>query len=261
MEIKPLTISNHKEVLKLFGDDSENYYFLINDLVTQNYENVYGEYENDQLVSILLNQFNNLTYYSPIDRDVAVYKELFPQLIFQKLSGPSKLITKFKSIIHTKEDTLSYMGVVKKIAATRRYPDLEISKVETEEEIGQQYDLLLLAEEFTGSIPKNKSDYIKMEKERLRLTSDRTVYLSLDHRMVATAATIKEGEKSAIIIGVCTDPSDRGKGYGTEVLIGLFKQLLSEGKFPYVFYNNPAARRVYKNLGMTEVCEWRVITK
>ncbi|MGE6256893.1 hypothetical protein ACQKCU_03110 [Heyndrickxia sporothermodurans] len=110
MEIKPLTISNHKEVLKLFGDDSENYYFLINDLVTQNYENVYGEYENDQLVSILLNQFNNVTYYSPIDRDVAVYKELFPQLIFQKLSGPSKLITKFKSFIHTKEDTLSYMS-------------------------------------------------------------------------------------------------------------------------------------------------------
>lgn len=51
----------------------------------------------------------------------------------------------------------------------------------------------------------------------------------------------------------------RRKGYGTEVLVEMFDQLLAEGKYPYLFYSNPAARTVYKNMGMTEVCEWRVV--
>ncbi|MGE8205565.1 GNAT family N-acetyltransferase [Heyndrickxia sp. NPDC080065] len=259
MTIKQLSNSNHKEVLKLFGDQVENYYFLINDLVNQNYQNVYGEYENEHLVSILLNQFNNVTYYSPFDRDVTTYSEILQILPYQKLTGPSKLITKFEPLIRAKEDTLSYMGVVKNITAKRRFPNLDIKIVQTDEEIGQQFDLFRLTAEFVSTLPESKSDYIRMEKERLKTTSDRTVYLSVKNKMVATAATIKEGVNSAIIIGVCTDPSCRGMGYGTDVLIGMFEQLLKEGKYPYLFYNNPAARRVYRNLGMTEVCEWRVI--
>lgn len=259
MTIVRLTSSNHHEVLKLFGKEIENYYFFINDLVTHDYQNVYGEYENEELVSILTSHLNNVTYYSPFNRDVTIYEEVIHTLTFHKLSGPSQLMEKFKPFVHVKEDTHSNLGVVKSIAVKRRYPDLAIKIVRTDEEIGRQYDLLLLSDEFFGSIPKSKNQYIQMEKERLKTTSDRTVYISIGDRMISSAATIREGEKCAIIIGVCTDPLYRGKGYGTEVLIGLFDQLLKEGKYPYLFYNNPVARHVYKNLGMTEVCDWRVL--
>lgn len=30
------------------------------------------------------------------------------------------------------------------------------------------------------------------------------------------------------------------------------------GKYPYLFYNNLAARSVYMKVGMEEVCQWRV---
>lgn len=152
------------------------------------------------------------------------------------------------------------MGVVKNVAVKRLYPDLEINNVQSEDEIAMQYDLFLLSDEFNGSLPENRDEYINMERERLKNTTDRTVYLSIDNVMVSSAATIREGDKSAIIIGVYTNPMYRGKGYGTEVLTGLFEMLLNEGKYPYLFYNNPVARSVYKNLGMTEVCEWRVLT-
>ncbi|WP_062107457.1 GNAT family N-acetyltransferase [Bacillus niameyensis] len=264
MSIVQLTSSNHKEVIRLFGAEIDNYQFIINDLVTQNYQGehlkVFGEYdENGNLVSILLNNFNNVTYYSNTDRDVDGYKEILKTLTFSKLSGPSKLMSKFIPYINVKSDTLSHMGVVKNIAVTRKYPDIAIKTVQTGKEIGMQYDLFLLTDEFIGSLPKSKSDYIKQESDRLKNTKDRTVYISMNNEMVSSAATIREGEKSAIIIGVFTNPKFRGKGYGTEVLIGLFDMLLNEGKYPYLFHSNPVARNVYKNLGMTEVCEWRVL--
>ncbi|WP_367617760.1 GNAT family N-acetyltransferase [Shouchella xiaoxiensis] len=57
----------------------------------------------------------------------------------------------------------------------------------------------------------------------------------------------------------CHCPSYRKQGFGTELLISLFTQLLAEQKTPYLFYNNPAAKSVYEQIGMTEVCEWLVI--
>lgn len=263
MSIMQLTSSNHAEVIRLFGSEIENYYFLINDLIVNNYQGdqlkVYGEYENGELVSILLNNFNNVTYYSQSDREVEIYKEILSNLSFHKLSGPSELMIKFKSFINLKNDAISHMGVVKNVTVKRMYPDLEMKIVQSDEEIGMQYDLFLTTDEFHGSLPEDRNDYIKMESERLKNTTDRTAYLSIDNVMVSSVATIREGDKSAIIIGVYTNPKYRGKGYGTEVLTGLFNMLLSEGKYPYLFYNNPVARSVYKNLGMTEVCEWRVL--
>ncbi|WP_170109417.1 GNAT family N-acetyltransferase [Melghirimyces profundicolus] len=133
------------------------------------------------------------------------------------------------------------MGVVKKITAKRRYPDMKVKWIQTQEEIGMHYDLFLSTDEF-GHLPENKNEYIKNESKRLENTSDRIAFLSMDNEMVASASTVKEGKKSAIIIGVCTKSKFRNKGYGTEVLIGLFDMLRREGKYPYLFYNNPVAR-------------------
>lgn len=263
MNIVKLTSYNHKDVLKLFGNEIINYYFFIEELTRNNYEgeyfNVFGEYENGQLVSILLNNYNNITYYSNSDRSVDVYKNVLKELKFSKLSGNKEFIKKFLPYVNVKQDTLSYMGVVKDIVVERKYPNLSIKTISTKKEIEMQYDLLKSTEEFIDSLPKNRDEYVENEFKRIKNTSDRIVYLSNGKEMVSSCATIMEGEKSAIIIGVVTNPKFRNKGYGTDVLIGLFSMLLDEGKYPYLFYNNPAARSVYKKIGMTEVCEWRVV--
>lgn len=263
MSVKKLNIENHKEVLELFEEDIENYHFLLNDLLNNNYSgdsfHVFGEYENGVVVSLLLNNFNNVTYYSRTQRNIEVYKDVIKDLNFTKLSGRSDLICKFIPYVNVKKDTISHLGVVKKVVSKRSYPDIEVRIVQTEEEIGMQYELLLSTNEFIGSLPESKKLYIKSESERLKHTSDRTAYLSIDNEMVSSAATIREGEKSAIVIGVFTSSEHRKQGFGTEVLIGLFEMLLKDGKYPYLFYTNPAARSVYKNLGMEEICEWRVI--
>ncbi|WP_291570451.1 hypothetical protein [Clostridium sp. UBA4548] len=67
MGIVELTSKNHEEVVDLFGEEITNYYFIVEDLVRNNYRRegfrVFGEYEEGVLKSILLNNFNNVTYY------------------------------------------------------------------------------------------------------------------------------------------------------------------------------------------------------
>lgn len=263
MGIVELTSKNHEEVVGLFGVEITNYYFIVEDLVRNNYRRegfrVFGEYEEGVLKSILLNNFNNVTYYCPEDRSISIYEDILWKLTFSKLSGPSGLMEKFLPYVKVEEDTISYMGVIKNIKAKRRYEDLPIGIIKTEKEIAMQYDLLMSTEEYRDVLPSDKREYIEEEMKRLKDTTDRTAYFSIHGEMVSSCSTVREGEKSAIVIGVITNPKHRNKGYGSEALIGLFEMLLKEGKYPYLFYNNPIAREVYKNIGITEVCPWRVI--
>lgn len=260
MDIIKLTKEHHDLVLKLFGPDAADYYFLINELIDHHYEgpsfHAYGEYEDGQLYSLLLNNFNNVTYYSRTDRGISGYQGVLNRLTYSKLSGPSRWMKKFMPLVKVRSDSLSHMGVVRRIQARRKYPELKLHTISSEEEAGKHYDLLSSTKEY--EMTATRDDYIKTEMKRLRETSDRTVYLSLDGRMISSCGTVRESRNSAIVIGVVTHPEYRNQGYGSEVLIGLFESLLQEGKFPYLFYSNPAARRVYKNIGMIEVCEWRV---
>lgn len=263
MAIIQLTKQHREDVVNLFGDELIYYQFMVNEMIHNNYVGddfrVYGEYENNKLVSLLLNNFGNVTYYSKTDHDVSVYQEIFPQLRFYKLSGPSELMGKFLPYIEVKSDTCSHLGVIKEIKVKRKYPELTIKKVQTEYELSLLYDLLATIDEYVAVIPRSKEEFIENEMKKIETSNSRTVYVQIGYEMVASAATVNEYDTSAIIVGVSTHKAYRNKGYGTEVLIGLFEELLNEGKYPYLFYNNPVARSVYLNLGIEEICEWRVI--
>jgi uncharacterized protein len=262
MSIVRMDSSYHDEVINIFGQDIKKFYFIISDMQRNNYtdENfkVFGEFEEGKLQSILLNNFSNLTYYAKTDRNVNAYKEVIPVLAFKKISGPNSLVEKLIPFVNIQSDRLSYMGYVEKIDIKRKYPHLQVKYVNTDEEIGMQYDLLLSAKEYLGVMPDSKEKYIAGQRKIIN-TNSRTAYLLVDNKMVSSCSTTSEYDKSAIVTGVVTSPEYRNRGYSSEVLICLFEALINEGKYPYLFYSNPAARRVYINLGMEEVCEWRVV--
>lgn len=263
MGIRELTLYDHERVLWLFGDEIEGYNFIVMDMLRNKYSSeefkVYGEFIDNRLVSILMYNFGNITYYSPNDISIEVYKDVLKELNFFKLSGPSNLVEKFLPYIDIEHDGESYVGMVKEVKVKSKYSHIKVKYVETREERELLYYLFKSTEEYKDIVPENKEKFIEEELVRLESSNDRTAYIEVDGEMVASCATRHETTKSAIIIGVVASPKHRGKGYGTEVLIGLFNDLLEEGKIPYLFYNNPVARRVYKNLGAKEICEWRVI--
>lgn len=258
-----LNREHHEDVLRLFGDRETEYRFLIEDISEFAYDDgpgrgrVYGEYVDGELRSILLNNFSNLTYYSPEDRDVSVYEDFLEQCQFHKISGPWELVDKLLPYVEVECDASSYLAVVRQLALSRQQPELDIQTVSSELHLGMLYDLLNSTEEYRLGI--SRDEYVASQLETLRASDRRTLFLCLNGKMVASCATIRETSSSAIIIGVVTHPDYRRRGYGTELLVELCSALLSEGRYPYLFYDNPAARSVYLRLGATEVCEWRVV--
>lgn len=263
MGIIQLTLEDHNKVVDLFGEKLEDYNFIVMDILRNKYNaekfKVYGEFMQDKLASILMYNCGNVTYYSPYDISIESYKDILKNLDFVKLSGPNSLMEKFLPYIDVGDEGQSYVGMVKEVKAKSKYSDIKVKYVETREEIEKLYYLFKSTEEYKNIVPESKEKFIEDELVRLETSNDRTAYIEVEGEMVASCATRGETTKSAIIIGVVASPNHRNKGYGTEVLIGLFNDLLNEGKIPYLFYNNPAARSVYKNLGAKEVCEWKVI--
>ena len=263
MGIRELILEDHNKIVGLFGEKLEDYNFIVMDILRNKYNaeefKVYGEFIKDKLVSMLMYNRGNVTYYSPYDISIEGYNDILKDLNFVKLSGPSNLMEKFLPYVDVEYDGQSYVGMIKDVKVKSKYSDIKVKYVETREEIEKLYYLFKSTEEYKDVVPESKEKFIEDELVRLETSNDRTAYIEVDGEMVASCATRGETTKSAIIIGVVASPNHRNKGYGTEVLIGLFNDLLNEGKIPYLFYNNPVARSVYKNLGAKEVCEWRVI--
>lgn len=261
MGVRRLTAADHKEVLALFGEEADYYHFLLDDLKWNGYAAeqflVFGEFESNRLVSLLLNNFNNLTYYSPDDREPEAYRHILGRLSFAKVSGPDKLVQRISRYFSSSTSTLSHMGRVKQALPLGSPPGTAVCTITAREELREHYRLLLSAEEY-AALSGDEEGYINREWARLVSSPDRIVYLRVDDRMAAAASTFHEREQSALITGVVTHPAFRNRGYAAQVLSSLFNQLLQEGKFPYLFYTNPAARSVYLRAGMEEICPWRV---
>ena len=75
-------------------------------------------------------------------------------------------------------------------------------------------------------------------------------------RMVSTASTSGANRQSAMIVGVATREDFRGRGCASAAVANLCADSLRAGrKFLCLFYDNPAAGRIYHRVGLDEVGE------
>ena len=78
-------------------------------------------------------------------------------------------------------------------------------------------------------------------------------------RMVSTAAYVAESDQAAMIIGVATLEAERGKGYASACVYRLVEDLEKKGKSACLFFDNPAAGRIYHRLGFNGIGTWRML--
>lgn len=89
--------------------------------------------------------------------------------------------------------------------------------------------------------------------------SGRYYGIKKDGKLVALAGSTAECEGLAMVVGVGTDENNRSRGYATKVVGRLSDDLLKEGKLPCLFYENPAAARIYKKIGYRDIGNWMMI--
>ncbi|MCX6046543.1 MAG: GNAT family N-acetyltransferase [Chloroflexi bacterium] len=77
--------------------------------------------------------------------------------------------------------------------------------------------------------------------------------------VLATALTNAEIRQMAMIGGVFTAPSARGRGLSQAVCSALCRELFAEGKQPALYWANPTAGAVYRKLGFCPIGHWRSV--
>lgn len=77
--------------------------------------------------------------------------------------------------------------------------------------------------------------------------------------VVAAALTNAETQDLAMIGGVYTPPTQRGRGLSQAVCSALCQELLRARKTPVLYWDTPAAGAVYRKLGFQPVGKWRSV--
>lgn len=96
---------------------------------------------------------------------------------------------------------------------------------------------------------------------RGRITTLRTYLAQANGQALAAASTSAETRAAAMVGGVWTAPDWRGQGLSTAVVAALSRDLLGEGRVPYLFYrvDNAPAEHVYMRLGYRVIGGWTVV--
>ena len=77
--------------------------------------------------------------------------------------------------------------------------------------------------------------------------------------VLSTALTNAETESLAMIGGVYTPPSARGRGLSQAVCSALCADLIANGKQPVLYWNTPAAGAIYRKLGFHACGSWKSV--
>ena len=97
-------------------------------------------------------------------------------------------------------------------------------------------------------------------ENNLETNSSRYYVIKKGNKIVSSAATGIETPISAMIIAVMTRPEYQNQGFATAVIYQLCKDLLKEGRTPYLFYDNPQAGRIYKKIGFEDIGKYALGT-
>ena len=93
-------------------------------------------------------------------------------------------------------------------------------------------------------------------RKNLESNTGRTAVIRVDGQVVSAASSAAESSFCANIIGVCTAKEFRNRGLATACMTHICNRLTQEGKTVCLFYENPAAGRIYQRLGFRDVGRW-----
>ncbi|GAA0123472.1 MAG: GNAT family N-acetyltransferase [Clostridium argentinense] len=123
------------------------------------------------------------------------------------------------------------------------------------EDIEEVYALRKTIEEF-----KNFKTSSASIKAAINSGFGRVYCIKSNDKILASAATTAESKELAMIVSVMTNNNYRNKGYATSCVYHLCKDLIEEGKTPCLFYDNPKAKNIYKNLGFEGIAVWVIVS-
>jgi len=238
--------------------------FIIGDIENFGYDNdflnLWIELDSfNNIKAVLLRYYGSFIPYSKTEFNVNAFARIIKESkTFEMLSGKSGITEEFEGIdgVNIGQRRPMYLCELKSGENIIKTSDAQNIRKGTYEDIDRLLDLRQHIAEFAGMGSTRES----MEKT-FETNSGRTFYIEEDGIVVSAASTTAENSMSAMVVGVCTHPEYREKGYASLCVNALCSELLKEGKTLCLFYDNPKAGSIYKRIGFKDIGIWNMYKK
>ncbi len=259
--IRKLLSKDNKQLMDYLKEEKSINLFIIGDIENFGYDSdfqeIWAEFdENEQIVGVLLRYQNFYVPYSKGDFDVQGFVDIINKdKKLEVISGKKSVIEKFDNYIEFTKKKEQYFAEL--VDDSLLYKDIDLTEVKKAdiEDVDSINELKELIEEFDVT-PSSKESF----RQTISTGTGRTYFIKIDGRVVASASTTAENSESAMIVGVCTHPKYRRKGYATKCMTVLCNEVLNEGRTLCLFYDNPNAGIIYKSIGFKDIGKWKMNT-
>ncbi|UGB28894.1 GNAT family N-acetyltransferase [Metabacillus sp. B2-18] len=260
--IRKLNKDDHESVMKLIGHKPAENLFIIGDIEAYGYDSdiqdLWGQFENGHLMAVLLRYDQNYIPFSEGQYDVKGFADIIynnPSQI--EISGLKHLIEPLQTFIHrdVRKHSETYYAKCTGLSYEVDKEKIKLASYLQPSDYHENVEMLRSIPEFAfGNFSVEARE--RAEKDK----TGRTYFVRNEKgEMVASASTTAENSQSAMIVGVGTRPGFERRGYATLCMEKLCSELLSEGKSLCLFYDNPAAGKIYKRLGFSDIGFWTMI--
>lgn len=259
--IRQLTEEDRTLVMDFAGDRPAENLFILGDIETFGFGGepvmVWGDFnETGALISILLRYRDNFIPYAkhPDQLDGEAWSEVI------KNNGKLRMLSGLKEMV---ERILPFIGQPPQDRKLCFYAKREDREVLDKESMRKDVKMLFPEEadkivRLRASIPEFSEPKVDPAdfQENMEKGISRTYYIEKNEEPVSAVSTTAETRRAAMIVGVCTKPGYKRRGYATSCLIKTIAALKAEHKEPCLFYNNPEAGSIYKKLGFEDIDQW-----
>jgi uncharacterized protein len=256
--IRVLTHIDDKQCQRLIQEQPAENLFIIGDIEAfgyeQDFQTIWGDFdENGNMRGILLKYRENFIPYSSGEFDAKGFADIINGCDdFKFLSGLKEITLKVEPFLthqYQSKRQLYYAKLDNTDSLSKE--DLTHIKKASLEDLPKLVELLNKISEFSGG-----NFTVENRRHGMEKGVSRSYFIEDDSVFVSSASTTAENTKSAMIVAVCTHPDHKKKGYATQCMTKLCRDVLNEGKELCLFYDNPEAGRIYKNIGFEDIGYW-----
>lgn len=256
--IKILSDKDNEKLMHFLQKEKSINLFIIGNIENHGYKSdfqkIWGETdESGNFKGVLLKFYQNFVFYSVGKCQFEEFANLIKKHKYDAISGKKSSIEKIKKYFSNCDENEKYFAELTKPVYYTKKENIESINVD---EIKDLLELRKTIEEFSRAVLN--TEHIRKDLD----TKSGRIYCIKKHgKIVSSAATTAENSQSAMIVAVCTLKEYRNHGYGTQCVEKLCNDLLSEGKTLCLFYNNPLAGKIYKNIGFKEIGKWTILNQ
>ncbi|MBW7652273.1 GNAT family N-acetyltransferase [Anoxybacillus sp. ST4] len=254
--IRKLSEADHDVVFSFLKQEPSLNLFIIGDIEAfgyeQEFQELWGDFdENSRLRAVLLRFYDSYIPYAPGDFDIDGFAEVMRNASHPvRLSGKTELVAKFEPLLPLGKKRVTYFCECNEIIFPEEQSRYEIKQA-TVDDVDRILELRSRITEFSV-LPSSRDMLVKS----LETNTGRVYYIEEDGCMVSSVATTAENTLSAMVVGVCTHPDYRQKGYASEIMKRVIQDYVRAEKTLCLFYDNPNAGRIYKRLGFYDIGMW-----